>query len=50
MHLFVVAISFVEACKIRLGQKKNLRGYGALEILLLQSYDRFVQTEAIYVP
>ena len=30
--------------------KKRLRGYGALEILLLQSYDRFVQTEAMYVP
>ena len=50
MHCFVAAISFAEACKIRLGQTKNIYVVMGLEILLLQSYDRFVQTEAIYVP
>ena len=50
MHLFVVAISFAEACKIQLGQTKKIYGVMGLEILLLQSHDRFVQTEAIYVP
>lgn len=50
MHLFVSTISFAEACKIRLGQIKKMYGVMTLEILLLQSYDRFVQTEAIYVP
>ena len=51
MHLFVLTISFAEACKIRLGQTQKIYGVMGLEILLLQSYDRFVQTEVIqYVP
>ena len=52
MHFFVVGTkSWVEGRGYGLAKQKKIYGIMGLEILLLQSYDRFVQTEAIqYVP